>query len=61
MSYIEKLRFGVEIVQNTMNEEPQEINESQIEVPSPKLSVLPPPEYGWKKKMLISYPTEKAL
>ena len=53
MSYIEKLRFGVEIVQNTMNEEPQEINESQIEVPSPKLSVLPPPEYGWKKKMLI--------
>ena len=32
---------------------PDEQQETSQEIPSPNLSILPPPEYGWKKKFLI--------
>jgi len=32
---------------------PDEQQETSQDIPSPNLSILPPPEYGWKKKFLI--------
>ena len=42
-----------EVSENPILIPDDEHEDSSTDVPSPQLSVLPPPEYGWKKKLFI--------